>query len=392
MTDRDVLALRAATAPGRTPDIVTVDGVAELASWSRPPCVSIYLPIDRRHLDAARILLKDLARAARSELAQLDSDGRLVDELVAPVTSLEHQFGAAGGRRGIAAFTAPGIGAACWLDADVQALAVTGQRFVVTPLLDALPPAGRYHLLALSMHDARLFHGDQSGLTPVDVSGMPRNLADALWYEDPDRRVSWHGGARVGTGRVAMIAHGSGSERDVHSDRLLRFFRAVDESVATVVQPAWAPLLVAGVDYELAIYRQATRFTSVETIAIGNTDQLSALELHDRCRPAIASLLDKPRRASLRRLVDSGARVTSLPAVLGACAESRVDTLFVRADSLAWGSADGDETDVHDQRGGDDVELHSVAIAAALRQGAKVFPAGPGELPDDAAIAASLRF
>ncbi|MGH9135534.1 MAG: hypothetical protein ACRD0G_00630 [Acidimicrobiales bacterium] len=391
MADRNVVPLEASTTSGRARKL-TADRLAELASWNRPPCVSIYVPLDPVRGDATRIRLKDLARTARNELERLGAAGRLIDELLTPVTALEGRFGEASGHRGIAMFTAPGIHVACWLGADLPARADAGKRFVVTPLVAALPANRRYHLLALSQHDVRLFRGNHAGLSPVEVGGMPRNVAEALWYEDPDRRVSWHGGAQVGRGRVAMIAHGSGSERDVHSDRLLRFFRAVDDSVATVLHAPTAPLLVAGVDYELAFYRQATRVASIVTVSLGNTDLLSAAELQDRCQPAIRTLLDRPRVARLRRLARLGAPATSLPEVLAACAESRVDTLFVRADALTWGAADGDGSDAHEQRVDGDVELYGVAIGAALRRGATVFPAWPGELPGDAPIAASLRF
>jgi hypothetical protein len=373
---------------GDTADYLKIDRLGELAGWTRRPCVSIYAPVDVRHVDATVILLKDLARSARQQLAEFAADS----DRFAALPEFDVDLGGIDGHRGLATFAAPGFSAVFWLDVDLPVVAHVSDRFVVTPLVAALPATGRYHVLALSQHHVRLFRGHRAGLELVDVPNMPESVADALWYEDPERRVSWHGGAHVGAGRVGRIVHGSGSEHDVHADRLLRFFRAVDESISAIVHSSRARLLVAGVEQELAIYRRASRIPVVETISIGGTDRLSATELHDRCAASIRRLLDRPRRARLQHLARTARRAISLPDVLAACAASQVGVLFVRPDSLIWGSADGNGSDTSADRVVGDVELLSVAIGAAVRLGAKVFPAWPGELPDDAAIAASLRF
>ena len=367
--------------------VLTLERVSELADWTSQPCVSIYATVHSRHVDAAAIMLKDLIRSARRQLDEFTGDSDWFPSL----EQLGVDLADVDGHRGLALFAAPGTSIMFWLDVDPPELAHVADRFVVTPLIAALPAIGHYHLLALSQHQVRLFRGDHAGLEQVHVPDMPSSIADALWYEDPERRVSWHGGAHLGAGRVGRIVHGSGSEHDVHADRLLRFFRAVDESVSTVVHGSRAKLLVAGVEQELASYRRASRLPAVETIAIGSTDRMTATELHHRCSAPIRRILDRPRRAQLYRLLRTARRATSLLDVLAACAASQVEVLFVRPDSLAWRSAHDNGSDTHPERVVGDVELHSVAIAAALRQGAKVFPAWPGELPDDAAIAASRR-
>ena len=104
----------------------------------------------------------------------------------------------------------------------------------------------------------------------------------------------------------------------------------------------------------------------------------------------MADLLDAPRREELTHLTVAAA---SIAGVLAACREGRVATLFVRPDRLVWGRLEQRGAPVeHGQREPGDAELVSATIAATLGQGGRVMAAGPDELPDDAAVAAVLRY
>lgn len=372
------------------PRALDVDRLAELARWSTPPCASMYVPLDPLNADASRIALKDALRDARRQLAGWLHAGP-VSELLAPFDGFERHLGTRGARRGVALLAAPDFAAAHWIDDGTPEVAAAGNRFVITPLVAALPLGGRMHVLALGQHNVRLFRSTSHGLTEINVPGLPHRLDDALWYEDPEQRISWHGGARVGAGSVAPVTHGAGSERDVHTDRLWRFFRAVDDAIAGALNVSKGPLLVAGLEHQLDVYRQASRLHGIETLDVGSTDALSATELWQRCGPVVTEMLDRPRRARLHELLEASERATTVDEVMAACAQSRVDALFVRPDRLQW-SASGNSGELHESPEPGDVELHSVAIDAALRQGAAVFPAWAGELPDDESLGASLRF
>jgi Bacterial archaeo-eukaryotic release factor family 7 len=193
--------------------VLTLDRFSQLAGWTSQPCVSIYATLHSRHVDAAAIMLEDLTRSARQQLEELALDSGWFPSL----EQLGVDLADVDGHRGLAMFAAPGMSVVFWLDVELPELAHVADRFVVTPLIAALPAIGHCHLLALSQHQLRLFRGDHAGLEQVHVPDMPSSIADALWYEDPERRVSWHGGAHIGAGRVGMIVHGSGSEHDGHA-------------------------------------------------------------------------------------------------------------------------------------------------------------------------------
>jgi hypothetical protein len=368
--------------------------LGELAKWAEPPCVTMYLPLDPGHpeIGVDRLTLKDLVRDARRRLrAASGLRSPAIDELLAPADALLAAEWWPLGCRGYAFFSGPGLSMHLQLDVDVPTLSVVADRFVVTPLVAAIEHDDRFYVLALSQNRVRFLRGNHGGLVDAPVPGLPASRADALWYEHHERQTNVHGGSHQGADRTIGTVHGSPSEHDLRKDQLLRFFRIVDDKLRRVLREEPAPLFVAGVDYELAIYREANRFPHLAGLLdTGNPERLSTGQLHDRVWPAAASVLDSPRRALLDRVEQTPSPLTSIRAILAACRERRVAALLVAPNRLEWGQLEAaDGHPVHDS---DDVDLVSVVIGAALEQGADLYRLAPGELKGDPAVAAVARY
>ena len=366
----------------------------ELAGWSDGPCVSMYLPLDPKHpsIDADRLALKDLVTDARRQLETTTAMRRpAIDELLAPTEALIVAERWPLDHRGYGLFAAPGRSVQVYLDVDAPALSVVTDRFVVTPLLATLEQADRFFVLAISQNRVRFFRGGRERLVDVPVPDLPASRADALWYEHHERQLNVHGGTHQGVDQITGTVHGSPSDRDLRKQQLLRFFRIVDDALAIVLHDETAPLLVAGVDYELAIYREANHDPHLAAVVdTGSPERLRPAELHALVWPVAAELLDAPRRQLLDRLAATADPLTALPAILAACDQGRIAALLAVPTRLVWGRLD--TADGHASRAPGDVELVSVAIGAALDQGATVHPAAPGELPGGATLAAVPRY
>jgi hypothetical protein len=371
----------------------TPELLGDLACWSESPCVSLYLPLDPKHpqIAADRVMLKDLVADARRQLEATTIRRPAIDALLAPVESLLVAERWPLGFRGYGLFNAPGRSLELSLDVGVPAVAVVADRFVVTPLVGALADTGSFYLLAISQGRVRLFRGGHAGLTEIEVPDLPASSADALWYEHHERQLSVHGGSHQGVDRITGVQHGSPSDRDLRKQQLVRFFRIVDEALWGVLHDKKAPLLVAGVEFELAVYREANHYPHLAaTVDTGNPDQLGLDELHAKVWPTAATVLDTTRRQLLERVASSSEQLVSLAAISTACQEGRVGALFVRPDDLSWGPAGTAEE--HPQRLPGDIDLVSAAISDALAQGATIYPARPGELPLGVSIAAIPRY
>jgi hypothetical protein len=368
--------------------------LGELTRWADPPCTTIYLPLDPGHPDigADRVMLKDLVRDAKRQLRTASGlRSPAIDELLAPAEALLTSERWPLGCRGCATFAAPGLSMQLQLDVDLPLLSVVADRFVVTPLVAAIERDTRFYVLAISQNRVRFLRGDRRRLVDVPVPGLPASRADALWYEHHERLLNVHGGSHQGADRTIGVLHGSPSAHDLRKHQLLRFFQLVDEKLRLVLRDETAPLFVAGVDYELAIYREANRFPHLAGLVdTGNAERLSTHQLHERVWPAAASVLDSPRRALLDRVERSATPLTSTRAILTACRERRVAALLVAPDRLEWGRLDTLEGRPAHTAG--DVDLISLVIGAALEQGADLYQLASGELKGDPAVAAVVRY
>jgi Bacterial archaeo-eukaryotic release factor family 3 len=372
---------------------LTPELVRELAGWHAAPCVSIYLPLDPRHpnIDAHRLTLKDMVSDARHELETTTLRRQAIDELLAPAEALLATERWSLGCRGYGLFGAPEHSIQVHLEFEVPLLCVVADHFVVTPLVAALATSDPFYVLALSQHSVRLFRGRRNRLIHVTVPDLPASRADALWYEHHERRLNVHGGSHQGVDRITGTLHGSPSDRDLRKEQLQRFFRIVDEALWGVLHDQTAPLFVAGVDYELAVYREANHYPHLAgMVDVGNPERLSPDELHSLVWPAAADVLDAPRRQLVERITSAQDPLTSIPAILSACREGRVAALVAQPTRLLWGRLDA--ANGHPNRNSGDIELISAAIGAAFDQGAVIYPAAPGELPGDAPVAVLLRY
>ena len=373
---------------------ITTRLLGELAGWSDGPCVSIFLPLDptRPGADADRLALKDAVNDARRQLVE-ESGLRpaAVDEVLGPAETFAGGAGWTAGYNGYGLLAAPGRSVELRLHVKVPLLSVVSDRFVVTPLVAALDADDRFYLLAVSQSRVRLFRGARDGLLDVAVPDLPAGRADALWYEDQERQLNVHGGSRLGAGRIVGTVHGSPSVSDLRKRQLRRFFQLVDAALLRSFAGESRPLFVAGVGYELGIYREVSHYPRLAgVIDVGNPERLSPAELHDKVWPMVAGELDAPRRELLARVNSTSTSLTSVPEILAACDEGRVAGLVARPEHLMWGRLAPFEQ--HAERSPGDIDLVSAAIGAALHQGAVLYPAGPDDLADGAALAALRRY
>jgi hypothetical protein len=377
-------------------DVVLADDLKRLATAGPGPCVSLFLPTHRAGTETVQdpIRLKNLLTEADDRLRSLGLRSPEAAELLAPAAALldEPTFWRYQAD-GLAIFLRPQSFRAFRLPLRFPELASVGDRFHVKPLLPYFAADGHFFVLALSQNEIRLLEGSRHQVDEVELGEVPASLADALRYEDPERELLFHviGG---GTGaRAVFHGHGAGDEFD--KERLGRFFREVDRGLGDILGSEHAPLVLAGVQYATAIYREVSTYPELtDQVIAGNPDHLRPEELH-----AAAWAIIEPRfRAGLaadlarfRELDGTGRTSRAVADALSAVWAGRVAVLFASADEERWGTVTEDGIQVHDDAQPGDEDLLNGAVVAAIGTGARIHVLPSEELPA-APIAAILRY
>jgi hypothetical protein len=231
---------------------------------------------------------------------------------------------------------------------------------------------------------------------------MPRDIEDALRYETPQRQFQFYTGAPVqrGTHRRTAVFHGQGIPANEHNDRLARYCRQIDAAAYEVLRNESAPLVLAGVEYLLAIYRESTGYPNLkEEMITGNPDQLRPAELHAHGWRIARSELQALKRQALEKygtFKGTGLAEAEITALVRSAFEGRVDRMILAGRGHVWGRCEDGGRHVElipskDHAPGA-VDLLDVAACETILKGGEVYTLEPDQMPEKAPAVAVLRY
>jgi hypothetical protein len=371
-----------------------------LSGGGEGPHVSIYMPTVRAGQQTLQnpIRFKNLMREAESRLRER---GMNAHEAAAFLDPALHRLGDDAFWQhqdaGLSVFIAGSAFQNYRLPIDFPELVMVQDRFYIKPLLPALTEDERFYILALSQNRARLLEGGRHSAREVELQDVPRSLVDALGNELTPQHLAFHGATGAGAGErpshKGEVA--SGPEDDIKSE-IRQYLKQLNQGLKQYLC-AGQPLVLAGVEYLLAIYRQETDYKSIAGTIAGNFDVESPQKLHEQAWPIVEPYFARARQDALMRyaeLTGTGRAVNGLEEIVLAGSEGRIDTLFIARDIQHWGKFDADARKVHvheKPQAGDEDLLDLVAAHTFLNNG-RVFVLLKDEVPDGQPQAAILRY
>jgi hypothetical protein len=382
--------------------LLTREELKILVESDSKPRVSIFIPTHRAgeeiHQDPIR--LKNLISRAEERLMAAELRRPAAKELLAPLRDLvedeefwQHQAD------GLALFVSPETYRDYSLPLEFEELVVVADDFHLKPLLPLLSGNGRFYILAVSQNDIRLLEGTRHQVRGIELQDVPKSLAEALRYDDPERSVQFHTEIRtIRDGRRAMF-HGHGVVTDEDKNNILRYFHKVDQGLHDMLGNERAPLLLAGVAYLLPIYREANTYPHLLDAKItGNPEELRPEELHAQGWKVVQPYFEEAQHKAVT-LYEELAANSERPSrdvqeIVSAAHYARIDTLFVAVGLHRWGTfnADSDTIEVHDEAQPGDEDLLDVAAVHTLLNDGTIYAVQPEAVPDGAPAAAVFRF
>ena len=373
-------------------DRSTISALARHLAW---PSVSIMSPLHRAGSEKEQdpIRFKNLLKRASELLREAEVRGTEAESLLRPANLMLDDPGFwREAADGLAIFLAEGATHVFKVDVSLPEHVSVSERFAIRPLMPALHGIRKFYVLALSKNKVRLLEASHGIAEEIDLSGAPESLAEALRFDDYERQVQFHSGTpALRGGRRAAVFHGHGGAPDVEKDQLHRYLRMVDKGIRDYLRDENAPLILAGVDYVLAIYREVNSYPHlIDESMSGNPDEFSAGELYGRAYSTLEPHFRSEMEADLDAfdsLVATGGASANLPEIVSAAHEGRVRVLFVTPAEGHRGHFDASTGQVRlsDTPGAGDWDLADLAATETLLHGGTVHTLEPGEAPADAA-------
>jgi len=374
---------------------------ASLLGAHESPCLSLYQPTHRHHpgnqQDPIRFrnLVKELDQSLQKKYSTEE-----IRPLLEPFEALSHDHDFWNHTTdGLAVFGAPGLFQVFGLQRTTPQLAVVADSFHTKPLLSFLQSADRFQVLALNLHEIKLFEGNRDALDEIDLAaGVPRTLTEALGAEltEPHQTVAAYGG--TGGASVAM-RHGHGDKKDEMDNDTERFFHRVDRAILeSHSQPSGLPLILAALPEHQGHFRKHSQnhFLLEEGIKI-HPDAMPMKEFVERAW----KIFQPQYQAKLVELADEFAVAKSkglgqddVKQVAEAAAAGRIATLLIEADRQIPGRIDGatGEVQFRDANHPEADDLLDDLGELVLKTGGRVVVVPADRMPTKTGAAATCRF
>lgn len=282
----------------------------------------------------------------------------------------------------------------------VEQLIVIEPTFYVTPLIPIMACKEYFYLLVISKQCAKLFKADAWGMKIVDVE-LPQSIEEVKRVSGLDATTFRSGSSGSRGPRMSQegVYHGTGGGNPDGKDNMLVYFEAVDDILwDKVLNKENAPLLLAGVEYEIPIYRQACDYHNVWPEALtGNRERQETGALYKEAKELLKPYFEQKQQKALTLYANNIAtsKTSSMPgSIIPAAYYSQISHLFVAKGEHIWGTFDEmtNELALHNSPDEDGEDLIDNAIVKTLANGGEVYLLDKEKMPNDAQLAALLRF
>jgi hypothetical protein len=364
------------------------------------PCLTLYMPVTEAAANqsskANELEWRELVRQIEQKLRDVGPKKR---ELLEPLSDWEVFL--AGGSvhgRSIGVFRSAELLRLAWLDERVVSRAVVGPHFFIRPMLLELTRPKTFYILALSQKNVRLLRCTMRSSEEAPLPASTATSFDAYMNTaKPDHVLDNRSSAGPDAGGGKGVMFGTSSEREDKDQYLAHFYRQVDRGLNEILRGQNEAVVMAGVDYEIALYRSVSKFPRLaEEFVEGAANSLKAGEMHARAIEAIQRCYEHKvdnALAEYNHKVGGGA-TNRLKEVVTAAHDGRVLTLLV-SDSLQTTGV-FDET-AHRAKGREtgtteDEDLVNDAAVQTILHAGQIYVAPNSKMPQGSPAAAIYRF
>jgi hypothetical protein len=366
------------------------------------PCISIYLPLSsgtapgNQSARANSIEWREAVRSLSDRIQQFGAQGRELLESVSDWDVLTR--GVAPKGRSLAVFRAPSTLRALWMDEPVRRRAVIGPHFYIRPLLPELTRAKSFYLLALSQKNVRVLRCDARNAEEITLPPeVAANFDAYMNTAKPDHLTENRSSPGPSTGASKGVVFGTGTDRQVKDQYLAHFFRQIDRGINELLRGKAEPLVLAGVEYELSLYRTVNSFPNMLDESVqGAPNSLKSGEMHARAIEATlrayANKVDEVLTEYNHKV--GGGSTNKLKDVVAAAHDGRVLKLLVSdsLDSRGAFDASTHTTKARETGGPQDEDLVNDAAVQSILHAGQIYVVPNGKMPNGAPLAAVFRF
>jgi hypothetical protein len=284
-------------------------------------------------------------------------------------------------------------------DEILPTVRTVADSFELRALLPAFQKVHDFYLLALSRNRTRLVHCTATSSEEVPFAkGTPVSLGDSRNTDKPDHMLDNRSSAGPSQGSMKGVMSGTGTELEDKPEFTYTFFCEIDKAVHAVIKDSGLPLILVGVESELAIYRKANTYPLLgETGVLGSPDGFKGGEMHARGLRALTTYVPPAMQKTLDeldKLIGTGHASVHASDIVKAAHEGRVSHLFLQSGAEYLGNFDENrgKTSHHVASGEQRHDLMEDAVRQTVLHGGQITLLTGKQMPNGVPVCAVFRY
>lgn len=299
-------------------------------------------------------------------------------------------------KQGLAVYMAEDFMKFIRLPGTVNREILVNNSFSVMPLVPFMVRIEYFYILDISKKNCRFFRADAFGIEHIPVDEMPNSVDDVVRFENKDDQKLFR---MSNNGAKAANYHGIGGGKPDEKQNIALYLEEVDDTLwKTHLNRSHAPLLLAGVDFLIPIYRSVSDYNHLWPEALtGNHQYENADTLYEQAMHVMQPYFDQPLKNALEEYGNKSATAltsTNNQEIIPAAFYGRILHLFVQKDAHIWGTFNEDAGEIrltHDEQKNTE-NLADKAVAKTIETGGSVFILDKTQLPGTGMLAAVFRY
>lgn len=284
----------------------TKQELKELQDFKEPFCLTIYAPFVEANAatNPNRIELKNLLKEAKIALDSAGVKEKDVEATLQPARDLVAKLDEFWPihKESLVLFLHPRMFRYYHIQNKIPYELTVETGFNLKPLLAGMHDDKKFYVLSLNHNKVQLYEGGHYGLRPLDLDNFPSNLRRTLHIDEYPDEVHAHMAAPAGSS-TGEAFFGTSNQTDTDKTYLLEFFRRIDKRLHKFFIGQDAPLILAGAEFLLPIYRKANHYPHVLDEEIrGNIEHENLEDIHKKAWAIINSHFIMSSNDKLNRL------------------------------------------------------------------------------------------
>jgi len=350
------------------------------------PCITVTLNSDESKMPA------DRSRALKRIRKALEEYDFPAESLLQSI----EQVAPAPGKGTQLLFGSPDVFIHAATSAPVAEVISVEEQFHLRPWLALKNWDQEFYLLALSLKNSRLMR-----CTPFDSEEVPLpdgvadSMREAVATDQPDHRLENMNAVAGSTGSMKGVVSSTSTLAETKDEYMVHFFLQLDKGVRKALNGSHAPLVLVGVEHEVAEYRRINSYPTLVTEAVhGAPNGFRGGEMHRRALEVLRNHVPEPLQKLLEgfdKSVGTGRASVKTQDIVKAAYEGRISHLLLRPDAEFTGDFDEVRQRVR-RRPEVPRDLLNEAAIETLRHGGAAWSLPADKMPNGVPVAAVFRY